>query len=72
MIITSKRSYCKQIFHLPTIFVRFLLIPIELVGIFIRPMTLCIRLFAPAGHLIILSFICVRFIFKSIFAAGFA
>ncbi|YBU89069.1 MAG: F0F1 ATP synthase subunit A [Candidatus Walczuchella monophlebidarum] len=33
-----------------------------------RPMTLCIRLFAniTAGHLIILSFICVIFIFKSI------
>ncbi|YBU89271.1 MAG: F0F1 ATP synthase subunit A [Candidatus Walczuchella monophlebidarum] len=61
--------------HLPriTIFVRFLRIPIELVGIFIRLMTLCIRLFAniTAGHLIILSLICVIFIFKSIFAAGF-
>lgn len=36
-------------------------------------MTLCIRLFAniTAGHLIILSLICVIFIFKSIFAAGF-
>ncbi|XOD68064.1 MAG: F0F1 ATP synthase subunit A [Flavobacteriales bacterium Tduv] len=73
---TAKKTYWKHIFWMPgvPIGVRFLLAPIELVGIFIRPVTLCIRLFAnmTAGHIVILSFICLIFIFKSVFAAGFS
>lgn len=63
-------EYWKHIFWMPNIpiGIRFLLAPIELISIFVRPLTLCIRLFAnmTAGHIIILSFICLIFIFKNI------
>lgn len=76
VLFRAKKNYWKHIFWMPGVplFVRFLLIPIELAGFFIKPMTLCIRLFAniAAGHIIILSFICIIFIFKNIFAAGFS
>lgn len=71
---TANKFYWKHIFWMPgvPVGVRFLLAPIELAGIFIRPVTLCIRLFAnmTAGHIVVLSFICLIFIFKSVFAAG--
>ncbi|WP_226989455.1 F0F1 ATP synthase subunit A [Blattabacterium sp. (Blattella germanica)] len=74
--INASLSYWKHTFWMPgvPIGIRFLLAPIELVGIFIRPLTLCIRLFAniTAGHIIILSFICLIFIFKNFFIAGFS
>lgn len=66
----SKKSYWHHILWMPDVPfpVRILLAPIELSGIFIRPLTLCIRLFAniTAGHIIILSFISLIFIFKNI------
>ncbi|MGY6561369.1 MAG: F0F1 ATP synthase subunit A [Luteibaculaceae bacterium] len=48
--------------------VRILLAPIELVGVITKPFALMIRLFAniTAGHIIILSFISLIFIFKSV------
>lgn len=68
--VNSKKSYWQHILWMPDIPfpVRILLAPIELVGIFIRPLTLCIRLFAniTAGHIIILSFISLIFKFKNI------
>jgi F-type H+-transporting ATPase subunit a len=47
------------------------LAPIEFLGIFIKPISLMIRLFAniSAGHIIILSLISLIFIFKSILLA---
>lgn len=66
----SSKSYWKHLIWMPDVPfpVRILLAPIEIVGIFIRPLTLCIRLFAniTAGHIIILSFISLIFIFKNI------
>ncbi|WP_185869104.1 F0F1 ATP synthase subunit A [Blattabacterium cuenoti] len=74
--INASKSYWKHTFWMPgvPIGIRFLLAPIEFLGIFIRPLTLCIRLFAniTAGHIIILSFICLIFIFKNFFIAGFS
>ncbi|WP_185869675.1 F0F1 ATP synthase subunit A [Blattabacterium cuenoti] len=74
--INANKSYWKHTFCMPgvPIGIRFLLAPIEFIGIFIRPLTLCIRLFAniTAGHIIILSFICLIFIFKNFFIAGFS
>lgn len=68
--VNSKKSYWHHILWMPyvPILVKILLAPIELSGIFIRPFTLCIRLFAniTAGHIIILSFISLIFIFKNI------
>ncbi|WP_317168429.1 F0F1 ATP synthase subunit A [Blattabacterium cuenoti] len=75
-ILNSKKSFWKHIFWMPgvPIGIKILLAPIELIGIFIRPLTLCIRLFANilAGHIIVLSFICLIFIFKNIFIIGFS
>ncbi|WP_185882986.1 F0F1 ATP synthase subunit A [Blattabacterium cuenoti] len=74
--INGSKSYWKHTFLMPNVpkLIKLILIPIELIGIFIRPFTLAIRLFAniTAGHIIILSFICLIFIFKNIFAIGFS
>jgi len=50
----------------------FLLTPIEIIGVFQRPFVLMIRLFAniAAGHIVILSFVCLIFVFGSSSAAG--
>jgi F-type H+-transporting ATPase subunit a len=52
--------------------VKFILVPIEVLGIFIKPVALCLRLFANifAGHTIILCVLCLIFIFKALFGAG--
>ncbi|WP_185872278.1 F0F1 ATP synthase subunit A [Blattabacterium cuenoti] len=74
--INASKSYWKHTFWTPgvPIIIKFLLAIIEFIGIFIRPLTLCIRLFAniTAGHIIILSFICLIFIFQNFFIAGFS
>lgn len=45
----------------------FLLTPIEVIGVFQRPFVLMVRLFAniAAGHIVILSFVCLIFVFGS-------
>ena len=47
------------------------MIPVELIGIISKPFALMIRLFAniTAGHIIVLSLICLIFIFKSLLVA---
>ncbi|MBM3401732.1 MAG: F0F1 ATP synthase subunit A [Bacteroidetes bacterium] len=51
-----------------------LMIPVEIIGLFTKPIALMIRLFAniTAGHILILSLISLIFILKSIFVAGIA
>lgn len=51
-----------------------LMIPVEIVGLFVKPVALMIRLFAniTAGHILILSLISLIFILKSVFVAGIA
>ncbi|WP_223843694.1 F0F1 ATP synthase subunit A [Blattabacterium cuenoti] len=75
-LFSGNKSYWKHTLWMPKvpIPVKLLLSPIELIGILIRPLTMSIRLFAniTAGHIIILSFICIIFIFKNIFIAGFS
>lgn len=48
-----------------------IMIPVEIMGQFTKPFALCIRLFAnmTAGHIVILAFISMIFILKSIFIA---
>ena len=50
------------------------MIPVEIVGLFVKPIALMIRLFAniTAGHILILSLISLIFILKSVFVAGIA
>ena len=74
--LSGRKSYWKHIF-LPSGIPSWLLpimIPIEVLGIFIKPIVLMLRLFAniTAGHIIILSFISLIFIVKSIYGDSIA
>lgn len=64
--IKANRHYWQHIFWMPGVPVpiRILLMPIELAGMFIKPSTLFIRLFAiiSAGHIIILSLVGLIFV----------
>ena len=64
---SAKKTYWRHVFAMPgvPIGVLVLLTPIEILGVFLRPFVLMIRLFANmlAGHIIILSFFSLIFIF---------
>lgn len=59
--------YWQHIFWMPGIpfAVKLLMTPIEIIGLFLKPLTLMVRLFAniTAGHIVILSFVGLIFIF---------
>lgn len=63
----ANKSYWRHVFAMPgvPVGVLVLLTPIELLGVFLRPFVLTIRLFAniTAGHIIALSFFSLIFIF---------
>jgi F-type H+-transporting ATPase subunit a len=65
--INGKRDYWQHIFWMPNvpIFVKPLLAAVEIMGLFIKPLTLMLRLAGniTAGHIAILSFIGLIFIF---------
>ena len=69
----ANKDYWKHIFWMPGVPVpmKLFLAPIEFMGIFIKPISLMIRLFAniSAGHIIVLSLISLIFIAKSIWIA---
>lgn len=48
-----------------------IIIPVEIMGMFAKPFALMVRLFAniTAGHIIVLSLVCIIFIFKSLAVA---
>lgn len=66
---TAKKDYWLHIFWMPGVPVpmKILLAPIELLGTFIKPFSLMIRLFAniTAGHIVIMSILGMIFIFQS-------
>ena len=68
--VSSKSYYWKHILWTPGVphILRIIILPIEVIGIFTKPFALMIRLFAniTAGHIIILSFIGLIFIFNSL------
>lgn len=68
--IQGNGSYWKHIFWMPDVpvFMKIFLAPIELLGIFIKPVSLMIRLFAniTAGHIIIISLIGLIFVFGNV------
>lgn len=68
--ISGNKSYWKHIFWMPGVPVpmKLFLAPIELIGMFVKPISLMIRLFAniTAGHVIILALMSLIFVFKSI------
>ena len=63
----ANKHYWRHVFAMPGVpaGVLFILTPIEILGVFLRPFVLMIRLFAniTAGHIIILSFFSLIFIF---------
>lgn len=60
-------GYWKHIFLPKPYFLWFILMPIELVGVFSKPFALMIRLFAniAGGHIVVISLVGLIFIFKS-------
>jgi F-type H+-transporting ATPase subunit a len=71
---TANKNYWGHIFWMPGVPVpmKILLAPIELLGIFIKPFALMIRLYAniKAGHVVLMSLIGLMFVFKSWGAKG--
>jgi len=67
--LSANKNYWGHIFWMPGVPkpMRIVLAPIELLGVFIKPFSLMIRLFANiyAGHIVIMSIIGLMFIFKS-------
>lgn len=72
-IFSGNKNYWKHIFWMPGVPVpmKIFLMPIEIVGMFVKPISLTIRLFAniTAGHIIILSLMSLIFIFESVLIA---
>jgi F-type H+-transporting ATPase subunit a len=85
ILASSKKHYWGHIFNPPgmPLGIKFILVPVEVLSLFIKPMALIIRLFANmvAGHIIIICLISLIFIFAglnvyagwgtSIFSIGF-
>ena len=67
MHLNSNANYWKHIFWMPgvPVGIKILMLPIEVMSIFVKPFTLLIRLFAniTAGHVIILTFVSLIFVF---------
>ncbi len=67
--LTAKKDYWKHIFWMPDVpvLMKIVLAPIELLGTFIKPFSLMIRLYANmmAGHIVLMTIIGLMFIFKN-------
>jgi F-type H+-transporting ATPase subunit a len=67
--ISANKHYWGHIFWMPgvPVFMKFVLAPIELLGVIIKPFSLMIRLYANivAGHVVLMSIIGLMFIFKN-------
>jgi F-type H+-transporting ATPase subunit a len=65
---SGNKAYWSHIFWTPGVPLplRLIILPVELVGIFTKPLSLMVRLFVAitAGHIVLLSLICLAFIFK--------
>ena len=75
-LISSNKNYWRHILAMPGVptGILFILTPIEIMGMFLKPFVLMIRLFAniTAGHIIALSFFSLIFIFGEMhWAAGY-
>lgn len=68
---SGNKSYWGHIFWTPGVPLplRIVILPVEIIGLFTKPFSLTIRLFVAitAGHIVILSLICLTFIFGSIY-----
>jgi len=71
---SGNKNYWKHIFWMPGVPVpmKIVLAPIELLGVFIKPFALMIRLYANmmAGHVVLMSIIGLVFVFKTWLGGG--
>ncbi len=69
--LSGNAAYWKHIFWTPGVPLplRLIILPVEMIGIITKPFALTIRLFVAitAGHIVLLSLICMTFIFHSYF-----
>jgi F-type H+-transporting ATPase subunit a len=69
---SGNKSYWSHIFWTPGVPLplRIIILPVEIIGIFTKPFSLMVRLFAAitAGHIVLLSLMCLTFIFHSWYA----
>jgi F-type H+-transporting ATPase subunit a len=69
--VNGSKSYWGHIFWTPGVPLplRLVILPVEIIGIFTKPISLTIRLFVAitAGHIVLLALICLTFIFGSIY-----
>lgn len=69
---TANKNYWQHIFWMPGVPIpmKLVMLPIEVLGMFIKPFSLLIRLFAnmSAGHLIVMSLIGLIYVFKNVIA----
>lgn len=67
--LTANKNYWAHIFWMPgvPVFMKIVLMPIELLGVVIKPFSLLIRLYAnmQAGHIVLMSLIGLMFIFNN-------
>ncbi|MFM9839213.1 MAG: F0F1 ATP synthase subunit A [Cyclobacteriaceae bacterium] len=67
--LSGNAAYWKHIFWTPGVPLplRLIILPVEVIGIFTKPFSLTIRLFVAitAGHIVLLSLICLTFLFSS-------
>lgn len=65
--LSGNRHYWQHIFWMPGVpaWIKTILTPVEMLGLFIKPLTLMLRLFAniTAGHIVIIIFVSLIFIF---------
>jgi F-type H+-transporting ATPase subunit a len=65
--INGNKHYWQHIFNMPGVppLVKLILTPVEILGVFIKPLTLTLRLFAniAAGHMVIIIFVGLIFLF---------
>ena len=66
--VNGNKNYWQHVFWMPNVpsWVLTIMTPVEILGVFIKPLTLMLRLFAniTAGHMVIIIFISLIFIFS--------
>lgn len=74
--VSGNKHYWKHVLWTPGVpfILRFIILPVEIIGLFTKPFALLIRLFAAitAGHIVILSLLSLGFIFHEYWVGGMA
>jgi len=72
--VSGNKAYWSHIFWTPGVPLplRLVILPVEIIGIFTKPISLTIRLFVAitAGHIVLLALICLTFLFGRIWVGG--